>query len=306
MSYDQSTADLLRDNEALKAELAELRAALIAAEPKADDTVYTEPNYSRVSNVEIVRALAAARDSARHNWGTCHERHRVAEGHNEVLRHRVRDAVLIPPDAVDQVDSLVQNAYQNAVDVRGTITAMFDSWRLRDPDVLVPECAVTATVQPPPRGVMHKGTMLPDCADESRRLYQACPADRSWTYLEAVSDAPMGNAYHRTRTETYILVWGQGLYIWSDVDIPNAPIYARQIVPGDFITIPPRRAYAFRLDPGAEMVCHRDGPPGDADVIEHVLYPPPPGMRQHTWAQGNGVTFEYELETDPGAPPVNA
>ena len=307
--YDQDKADLLRENQQLRDELAEVRAALIEAEPKADETVYTEPDYARVPTVEIVRTLAAKRDGAVRNWGDCHEWHVVAEGHNMVLRERLRHSITLPVDAVHQIDTLVLNAYTDVdtlVHTKERTEALLASWRLVDPPAEVPGCPAATGEQPPPRGVLHKATMLPLSKNDDRVIYRACPADPAWTYLEAVRNTPLGNHYHRTHTQTYALVWGSGLYVWSDVDTPNAPVYARQIVPGDFITIPPGRAYAFVLDPGSEMVGHHDGPHTripDEDTVDHRLYPPPPGNRTVSWAGSKDqVSWQYLDETDPLPP----
>lgn len=76
---------LSAERDRLTAELAEIRAALVSAEPKADETVYRAP-YAVVPNVEIVRALSEHRDAMRANWGRCHAKHMLAEADRNQAR----------------------------------------------------------------------------------------------------------------------------------------------------------------------------------------------------------------------------
>lgn len=91
------------ENRALADELAEVRAALVKAEPKADETVYASPMYARVPTVDIVRALAASRDSMRRNWGSCHKRQVESEAERDALRIHLADALEGMQDMVGYV-----------------------------------------------------------------------------------------------------------------------------------------------------------------------------------------------------------
>ena len=100
--------------------------------------------------------------------------------------------------------------------------------------------------------------------DERRIIYEFNSDKFSVQKIKVLERIPLGNHYHVTKTETFVLVIGSGIVKCCPVDSHGLPIAGRmeerELSEGAVIHVPEMMAHAFLLEPGSVMIFYSSKP----------------------------------------------
>ena len=99
----------------------------------------------------------------------------------------------------------------------------------------------------------------------------------TYTWFRIKSRLPLGNHYHKDKTEVFCLKNGSGKFYLQPLAFVNGRMVANgtwiviDMVIGTDLTIAPFTAHMVILEPGSEMVCLSTKPFDQADMIPWKL-----------------------------------
>ena len=110
----------------------------------------------------------------------------------------------------------------------------------------------------------------PKMDDERRTISSFESAEGSFEVghfiIKQTTTAPLGNHYHRWKTETFLILEGSGSLTYANVvEVDGKPAYSGELTilplsPGTVVHILPYTAHAFHLREGSLMVCWSSKP----------------------------------------------
>jgi len=96
---------------------------------------------------------------------------------------------------------------------------------------------------------------------DERRIIDECNSPEGGFSVQDftidVGNLPLGNHYHRNKTEIFKITGGRGLFFAAEVGDDGRPgeISVHNVLPGTCIKVPPGTTHAFLLDAGSTMTC---------------------------------------------------
>ena len=107
--------------------------------------------------------------------------------------------------------------------------------------------------------------------DTRRRIEEYNGSDFSVQLFEIYTEIPLGNHYHKRKTETFIILVGGGRLLLQHMS--GGVVEEKRLARGDVIRMSPLVAHTFFLTPGSQMVCYSSVPfdPNDMDMHPHPL-----------------------------------
>ena len=112
--------------------------------------------------------------------------------------------------------------------------------------------------------------------DGRRRIMEFNGDDFSIQNFKIKREIPLGNHYHKNKTETFIVLSGQGIVLLSPIDSKTGSqgeIMTNRLEAGSVIRVDPYIAHTFILKPGSKMICFSSEPfdSNNMDMTECIL-----------------------------------
>jgi len=99
----------------------------------------------------------------------------------------------------------------------------------------------------------------PKMDDERRTIHEEDNEEKrcsTQAFLVKTGNLPLGNHYHRTKTEVFFIISGRLDKLITSDDEGNHRKEFVDVPPGTMIVMPPRVAHTFFLAEGSRMICY--------------------------------------------------
>ncbi len=107
-----------------------------------------------------------------------------------------------------------------------------------------------------PLGLVHE--------DNRRSIQEFNGVDRSIQQFRIKESIPLGNHFHKGKSETFLLVSGSGFLASCDVSPKDgkqtSEVEIQEIKEGEMVHIPAYTAHTFRFRPGSHLLCFSSTP----------------------------------------------
>lgn len=112
--------------------------------------------------------------------------------------------------------------------------------------------------------------------DHRRAIAEFNGDNFSVQHFKVKEPIPLGNHYHKGKTETFTILQGDGILLLQDTTNPSAATEFHRLRAGAVVEIPPGWAHTFFLKGGSEMLCRSSARFDEAnqDMHPHLIRMP--------------------------------